>query len=192
MHQPTTADAGGWRCASSADFPEAFLLWTLPALFLFDPDATLATSLAAALAALLTGAAFWADGRGRAESWAETLFAFGWMGVWSSAGGLLILDLGREGDLGWLWGTLCLAVGAAALAWSWNRRRRRPPEPGERPATFGADTWVWLGAGTVLLLLSLASDGPLWADAGVLGLAFVSFLLLTPRGRSASACGARW
>ncbi len=189
MENPITTR--GWTCARSADFADGYLLWMPPLLLSFNgPD--LAAPLLAPLTVLLVGAVFWADGRGRAEGWAETLFAFGWMGAWAAASALLLLELDGGGDFGALGAALGLAAGAAALAGCWGWRRRRPARAGsERPALAGGgDAAVWLAAGTLLLVLLLfAGDAPLWPGAASLGLASVLYLLLAPRGRAAGTCG---
>ncbi len=191
MDNPIVAHARWWSCARCGDFHDGYLLWMPPLLFAFDGSPSFASSMIAALTVLLTGAVFWAAGRGRAESWAETLFAFGWMGAWAPASGLLLLDLDRGGDLGWLWATLCLASGAAVLAWSWRCRRRRPPRERDasRRSLVAADAVVWLVAGAVLLWL--AGESFLWADATALALACILYLFLTPRGRAARPAGCR-
>lgn len=192
MENPITADARGWRCACTHDFHDGYLLWVPPLLFAFDGSPSFASSMLAVLTVLLTAAVFWSAGRGRAESWVETLFAFGWMGVWAPASGLLLLDLGRGSDLGWLWAALCLASGAAVLAWSWRCRRRRPTRERDstRRSLVAAEAAVWLVVGAVLLLF-LAGESFLWADAAALALACILYLLLTPRGREVRPAGCR-
>lgn len=196
MENPMTADFREWLCTRGSDFPDGYLLW-LPALFLIvDDGPDPAMAMVWAIAVLLAAAAFWAAGRGRAESWAEALFAFGWMGGWSLASGWLLLDVYRAGSEAWLWAAAGLAVGAAALAgaWSYRRRLERVPSPPRAAATaakdrairISSDVVIWFLVSAVLFLL-LGRGALRGAAAGIIVLAFLSHLLLTPRGRAATS-----
>ncbi len=178
-NSPTTAMA--WWCARDARFPDGYMLWLPSIFFLIDDSPDLASAMIWTLTVLLTAAAFWAAGRGRAESWVETLFAFGWIGAWSLASGVLL-----AGGRAWPWAALCLAAGVAALALAWACRRRRPLEhiPTERGAAAGRDATIWLAVSTVLLLL-LGREALPWAAAAIFAPAFLCHLLLASRGRAA-------
>lgn len=186
MNTSTTAGTRARWCARDNDFPDGYLLWMPAFLSALDQGSDLASAMIWTLAVLLTGVTFWATGRGRAESWAETLFAFGWIGAWSLASGVLLLT-DRAGDRVWMWAALGLASGVAALALAWSYRRRRqvrPPGSAEGRTAAGRDAMIWLAVCAGLFLL-LGRAGTPWAAASILGPAFLCHLLLAPRGRGA-------
>lgn len=184
MNTSTTA-VRSWWCARDTDFPDGYLLW-MPVFFsTLDKSSNLAAAMVLTMAVLLTAVLFWATGRGRAESWVETLFAFGWVGAWSLSSGLLLSSTEWAGERGWLWAVVGLASGTAAVALAWRHRQRLPMRAAgstERRALAHRDLVIWFSACAGLFLL-LGRDGLPWATVAIFVPAFLSHLLLIPRGR---------